>query len=91
MDYRGVEEETLMWINRARTNPMSMVQELKDLLGYFNGRTFKDPETQISVQTNEVGQVSRGKRCRFRGDCHPQDPECASSVEAIERADPSSP
>ena len=65
MDYRRVEEETLMWINRARANPMSMVQELKDLLACFQGKTFRDPETQVSVQTNEVGLPHQGKDAVF--------------------------
>lgn len=54
MDYKRVEEETLNWINRARTTPQSLVQELKDMLPHFKGREYKDPESKVSINTNEV-------------------------------------
>jgi hypothetical protein len=44
---------------------MSMVQELKDLLACFQGKTFRDPETLVSVQTNEVGGPEQGKDAVF--------------------------
>lgn len=53
MDYRRIEEEALMWIDTARTNPMGLVPELKELLGHFDGLTFRDPQTGANIETNE--------------------------------------
>lgn len=54
-----------MWVNRARANPMSMVQELKELLACFQGKTYRDPETLVSVQTNEVAMGEQGRDAVF--------------------------
>ena len=53
MDYRHVEEETIQWLNRARTNPHSLIGELKEILSLFEGRELRDPRNNTSVMTNE--------------------------------------
>lgn len=48
-----MEEETFQWLNRARTNPLSLVVEFKELLSNFDGKELRDPRNNTSVMTVE--------------------------------------
>lgn len=62
MDYRGIEEEMIYWLNKARTNPQSLLPDLKEMLGFFTDNQYKDPVTNICVLTNEVRYFYQGQR-----------------------------
>ena len=73
MDYRGIEEDTIFWLNKARTNPQSLLADLKEMLGYFSDLQYKDPVTSICVLTNEVNNDEPGQGCSVRSDSLSQD------------------
>ena len=84
MDYRGIEEETVYWLNKARTNPHSLLPELKEMLGFFSDNQYKDPITNICVLTNEVHEQSLGQARRLRGDCVSKDCRRHAAVQDVQ-------
>jgi len=53
MDYRRVEQEVCSWLNKARTNPRSLIPDMKELLTRFQGNSLIDLENNTSIETNE--------------------------------------
>lgn len=57
MDYKSIEAETIEWLKLARIQPQVLIAELKEMLGFYSGKNYQDPITNMCVQTNEVRAI----------------------------------
>ena len=58
MDYHQIEQETLDWVNLCRTQPQSIIPELQAIVKRYQGNSYKDPESQVSIITSEVNHLA---------------------------------
>ena len=53
MDYQKIERDVFDMMNKVRANPRILIEDLRKMLEFFQGNTFKDPVSRINIITNE--------------------------------------
>jgi len=73
MDYQKIERDVFDMMNKVRANPRILIEDLRKMLEFFQGNTFKDPVSRINIITNE-GPAAVQEAIAFLQTCAPAPP-----------------
>jgi len=73
MDYQQIERDVFEMMNKVRAQPRILIEDLRTMLQFFQGNTYKDPVSRINIITNE-GPLAVQEAIAFLQKCEPAPP-----------------
>ena len=73
MDYQKIERDVFEMMNKVRAQPRILIEDLRKMLEFFQGNTYKDPVSRINIITNEGPQAVQ-EAIAFLQTCSPAPP-----------------